>query len=87
MLSANDLCLNGNGINGKVAYLPCPSDYEPRPAIDVIPTTPAPKWRDQHAAFTHHVQWVDSEGISHGLTLRSDSLQGLLSDLKMVKAI
>jgi hypothetical protein len=75
-----------NGANGHL--LDCPSDY---PAIDVtpMPTAPTPKpgWRDQHAAFTHHIQWVDADGISHGLTLRSDSLQGLMADLKMVKGM
>ena len=80
---------HSNGTNGVHAqlYVPCASDYEPAPIIDVVPTAPKPGWRDQHAAFTHHIQWVDSDGISHGLTLRSDSLQDLMVDLKMVKGM
>ena len=87
MLSNGVSHLNGhhNGTNGTT--LVCESNYEPVSVIDVIPTTPAPKWRDQHAAFTHHIQWIDSDNISHGLTLRSDSLQDILSDLRMVKGI
>jgi hypothetical protein len=86
MVSANGIHSNGsNGSNGH--FLNCTSDYEPRPlTIDVVPTAPTPKWRDQQAAFTHHIQWVDHEGISHGLTIRSDDLQSLMADLRLVKA-
>jgi hypothetical protein len=78
---------NGNGVHATQLYAACPSDYE-AVAIDVTPqTAPKPGWRDQHAAFTHHIQWVDADGISHGLTLCSDSLQGLMADLKMVKGM
>jgi hypothetical protein len=78
--------LNGNH-NSNGCTLVCESDY---PVIDVTPFTPSkskPGWKEQHAAFTHHIQWVDAEGISHGLTLRSDSLQDLMRDLRLVKSM
>ena len=78
---------NGDGVYTHELYPACPSDYE---AIDITPlpkAEPKPGWRDQHAAFTHHLQWADADGISHGLTLRSDSLQGLMADLRMVKGM
>ena len=89
MLSANDLHLNGQGVNdhvnGKVAYLPCESDYPPAPVIDVMPTAPTPQWRNEFPQFTHNLSWQDSDGLSHSLTLRSDSLQGLMADLRLLK--
>jgi hypothetical protein len=83
MISVNGTSYNG--ANGNVTYLPCSSDYEERPLVNVTPKAPKPGWRDQHAIFTHHLQWVDHEGISHGLTLGSDSLQDLLADLRLIK--
>jgi hypothetical protein len=74
----------GNGVHAAQLYAPCASDYE---AIDVTPTVPKPAWRDEFPTFTHHLQWVDADGITHGLTLRSDDLQGLMSDLRMVKGM
>jgi hypothetical protein len=83
MLTQNGFHSNDNG-----HFLNCESDYEPAPLIDVTPqTAPKPGWRDQQAAFTHHIQWIDADGISHGLTIRSDSLQDLMADLKMVKGM
>lgn len=79
MLHKDDVNFNG------IHTLDCASDYE---AIDVTPFTPReakPRWRDQHARFTEHVQWTDHEGVTHGLTIRSDSLPDLLSDLRLVK--
>jgi len=75
--------LNGshNG-QAKVAYLPCESDY---PVIDVVAKPATPKWRDQYPLFTHNLSWQDSDGCNHSLTLRSDSITDLLSDLKMIK--
>jgi hypothetical protein len=78
---------NGMHRNGTSGLLYCESDYEPAPVIDVVPTAPKPSWRDQHAAFTHHIQWADADGISHGMTLRSDSLSGLMADLKLLKGM
>jgi hypothetical protein len=80
MVTAN--AFHHNGTNGHVLY--CPSDHEP---IDVTPTAPKPAWRDEFPTFTHHLQWVDADSVSHGLTLRSDSLQDLMSDLRMVKGM
>ena len=67
----------------RIQYLDCASDYEERPIIDV---TPHPKWRDQLAPYTHTLQWVDADGCSHSMTLRNDTLQGLLDDLKLIKS-
>ena len=88
MLSANDLHLNGVNahVNGKVAHLPCPSDYEPAP-IDITPSKPTPRWRDQFPTYTHNINWLDSDGISHSMTLRSDILQDILNDLKLLKGM
>jgi hypothetical protein len=88
MLTQNGTNLNGsNGVHAAKLYPACASDYD-AVTIDITPqTAPKPGWRDQHAAFTHHIQWIDADGISHGLTLRSDSLQGLMADLKMVKGM
>ena len=74
-----------NGTNGR--RLECSSDYEECPQIDVIPTAPTAQWRNEFPRFTHNLVWQDSSGISHSLTLRSDSLQDLLGDLKLVKSM
>jgi hypothetical protein len=73
--------------NGHVHMLDCPSDYEPRPAIDIVPSKPSPKWRDQLAPYTHSLSWSDSDGCQHALTLRSDSLSDLMVDLKLLKGM
>lgn len=81
---------NGNGIHSNgMAFPLCPSDYEPRPTASTpTPAAPAkPGWRDQFPLFTDHVSWTDSDGVTHGLTLRSDSLAGLMADLKLVKSM
>ena len=85
MLTANGTNLN-NGTNGH--FLNCASDYEPSPVIDITPATASkPDCTGQHATYTHHVQWLDSDNVQHGLTIRSDSLQGLLADLKLIKGM
>ena len=79
--------LNGNGVNGYGHMLECPSDH---PVIDIVPTTPKtsrPRWRDELAPYTHTLQRLDGDGHSHSMTLRSDSLQDLLSDLKLLKSM
>ena len=78
--------LNGhdNGVNGHT--LVCASDY-PAVEIDVTPHQPQPKWQDQFPQFTHNLSWQDSDGISHSMTLRSDSLQALMADLKLLKGM
>jgi hypothetical protein len=81
MLAQNGVCLNGHA-NGHT--LVCESDY-PAVEIDVTPSTPTLKWQDQFPQFTHNVFWIDSDGISHSMTLGSDSLQDILSDLKLLK--
>jgi hypothetical protein len=30
------------------------------------------------------MNWLDSDGISHSMTLRSDSLESLMADLKLL---
>ena len=91
MLSNGTAHLNGHGVNDHVNgyghMLECPSDYEERPAIDVVPTTPAPLWRNQYPLYTHNLSWQDGDGCNHSLTLRSDSITDLLNDLKMVKVV
>jgi hypothetical protein len=78
---------SGDGVYSREAYPACPSDYE---AIDVTPM-PAkeakPGWRDAFPAFTHNMSWVDGDGCSHSMTLRSDSLADLMNDLKLLKSI
>jgi hypothetical protein len=68
-------------------YPPCASDYEERPVFDVVPTMPRPGWTDAFPAFTHNLSWIDGEGCSHSMTLRSDSLSGLMGDLKLLKGM
>lgn len=84
---------NANGIDWLTeepytpAYPPCPSDYEERPIINVTPSVPKPAWRNEFPSFTHNLSWNDPEGVSHSLTLRSDDLQALFADIKMVKSM
>jgi len=85
MVSVNGHQLNGFYSNGHTLH--CSSDYERRPAIDVTPTAPKPGWRNQFAVFTHNLSWLDADGCSHSMTLRSDSLPDLLADLKALKAM
>ena len=90
MLAQNGTHLNGVNahVNGKVAYLPC--SIRDHPVIDIVPTTPKtsrPRWRDELAPYTHTLQWLDADGHSHSMTLRSDSLQDLLGDLKLLKSM
>ena len=86
MITQNEIHHNGNGTNGH--YLNCASDYEPAPVIDITPAAPPkPAWRDQHPLFVHHLEWVDRDDVSHGLTLRSDDLQSLMADLRLVKSM
>jgi hypothetical protein len=83
MVSPNGNYLNGNGTH----VLDCPSDYEPAPIIDVTPSAPKPAWRNDFPLFTHNLSWVDGDGCSHSLTLRSDDLPGLFADLKLLKGL
>ena len=76
-----------NGTNGCGTHLPCASDYEPAPILDTTLTAPTPKWRDDFPLFTHNISWLDSDGISHSLTLRSDDLQALFADLRLLKSM
>ena len=84
MLAQNGI--HSNGLNGKVSHLPCPSDHELAP-IDVTLSTPTPQWRKEFPKFTHNINWLDSDGINHSMTLRSDSLQSLMADLKLLKGM
>lgn len=68
-------------------FLNCASDYEERPIIDIAPAEPRPGWKDAFPAFTHNISWVDADGCSHSMTLRSDSLSGLMADLKLLKGM
>ena len=85
MVTVNGTNHNGyvNGTNGHT--LICDSDYEPRPVIVITPSKPTPGWRDQLAPYTHCLQWSDSDGCSHSMTLRADTLEQLLADLKLIK--
>ena len=73
MLAENHASHNAHvNDNGRIIYAPCPSDY---PAIDVTPRpTSKPGWRNEYSIFTETVQWLDPDGVSHSLTIRSDSL-------------
>jgi hypothetical protein len=84
MLAANGISSN-NGVHAQL-YAPCPSDYETAP-IDVTPTAPRPGWKDAFPQYTHNLSWVDSEGCSHSMTLRSDSLSDLMNDLRLLKSM
>ena len=76
---------NHNGyVNGNSRMLDCASDYE-AVTIDVTPSKPTPKWPDHLAPYTHCLQWSDSDGCSHSMTLRADTLEQLLADLKLIK--
>ena len=87
MIAQNAFHHNGDGIYSRQLYPSCPSDYEAAPVIDVVPTAPKPGWHDAFPAFTHNLSWIDGEGCSHSMTLRSDSLSGLMADLKLLKGM
>ena len=53
--------------------------------VQITDPTSQPGWRGQLAPYTHCLQWVDAHGCSHSLTLRADTLEALLADLKLVK--
>ena len=85
MLSNGTALLNDH-VNGTNAHtLECPSDYPP--AIDITPSKPTPQWRNEFPQFTHNLSWTDLDGINHSMTLRSDSLQSLMADLKLLKSM
>ena len=91
MVMANGISRNGhsngtNHSNGVSGHLICESDYEERPLVDVTPSVPLPRWRDALAPFTHCLSWADADGCSHSLTLRHDTLEGLLGDLRLIKS-
>jgi hypothetical protein len=76
-----------NGIHLTSGYLPCASDYEPRPAIDVTPKPAVPGWRSRWPEYTHNVSWVDSDSKQHSLTIRTDDLDELLATLTAIKNV
>jgi hypothetical protein len=84
MLSPNGIHSNGHSTNGYAMphMLECESDY---PAIDVM-AYPAKQgsWRDALAPYTHSLSWSNGD-CTHSLTIRSDSLEALLADLKLVR--
>jgi hypothetical protein len=82
-MTPNGVYLNGHSTNGHM--LTCASDYEPAPVLDVVAREPKPGWRHDFPLFTHNLSWVDADGCSHSLTLRSDDLPGLFADLKLLK--
>ena len=86
MVATNGTHHNNQHVNGKVTHLPCSSDHEPASTIDTTPFKPTPKWRDEFPRLTHNLAWQDGDGYSHSLTLRSDSITDLLSDLKLLKS-
>ena len=51
--------------------------------LDVQPTLP--DWRSALAPYTHSLSWLDADGCNHSLTLRANTLEQLLSDLKLIK--
>lgn len=71
-----------NGYNGHT--LICESDYPDVKAVDVTPKR-TPRWQDQVAKYTHNLSWVDADSCQHSMTIRADSLQELLDDLKLIK--
>jgi hypothetical protein len=77
-----------NGVHAAQLYPACGSDYEERPTIGITPQ-PAPKsgWHDAFPTYTHNLSWIDSDGCSHSMTLRSDSLSDLMADLKLLKGM
>ena len=87
MVAVNGIHSNGHMSNGNVTYLPCSSDYEERPTIDVVAREPKPGWHDQNPRFVHSLTWTDADGVGHMLVLRSDDLQALFGDIKMVKSM
>ena len=82
MVSANGVSNNGH----HVTYLPCDSDYEPRPVIDIVSSKPQPKWRDQLAPVTWSMTYIDSSNISHSVTLRGDTEEEVLDMVKPLVA-
>jgi hypothetical protein len=85
-MSRNGTMSNGKSLNGRGNVLTCPSDYEPRPAIDVVPNKPSPKWRDQLAPYTWSMSYTDSSSISHSVTLRGDTEEEVLEMVKPLVA-
>ena len=78
--------LNGIHLNGVAtpAYARCPSDYPEVPAPEPTPA-PIPGWRNQFPTFTHYIEWRDSDGRKHGLTVRTDDRAELLDTLRSIK--
>ena len=85
MVAANGHIHNGNPTNG--VYPPCPSDYPEPDLTSTLALTKAPGWKSQFPAFTHNMGWIDPDGNSHSMTLRSDDLALLMRDVKMLRAM
>lgn len=83
---ANNYNDNGYNGNGDSHILQCSSDYENRPVIDILPSKPSPKWRDQLAPVTWSMSYIDSSNISHSVTLRGDSEEEVLEMVKPLVA-
>jgi hypothetical protein len=71
-----------NGHTPANGFLPCPTDYEPAPT----PKPELPGWRSAFPAHTHSLNWVDGDGISHSHTVRSDDIDEVLRQVRVVKA-
>ena len=82
---ANGAHHHNGSINGHL--LDCVSDYEERPVLDVTPKSPRPGWKNAFPQYTHNLSWQDPDGCAHSMTLRSDSLSGLMADLKLLKGM
>ena len=83
--------MNGQGGNDRVdstdSYtLECASDYPPAPTL-TVPMVVRPGWQSEFPRFTLTRSWVDADGHSLSMTMRSDDLPGLISDSRMLRAM
>ena len=73
--------LNSHGIQS----LECASDHPPRPVIPAPAPVTLPGWRAELAPFTCSIGWSDDHGCTYNLTIRDDSLDGILPALTRIK--
>jgi hypothetical protein len=83
ILTTDELAEVNVACAGAIADVYDPVDVQ---VPEVVPSH-AVSWHAGHPVLTHHLQWVDSDGCQHGLTIRCDSLDDLVRQLTQVKAL
>ena len=68
-----------NNVNGTPRVS---SDYEP---TNWQEWTPRPRWHDREPRFVHSVKWVDGDGLEHLHIVRTDALDEVLYEVRMLQ--